>query len=68
MTASIARSYLGGISPESFARFVATRIRSVRWVGEEIRYDRVDLDRWLDEGAPHVASKSDAEWLAEFGK
>lgn len=68
MPAHLACSYLGNISAESFARFVATRIRAVRWPGEGPLYDRADLDRWLDQGAPHVAAKSDAEWLTELEK
>jgi hypothetical protein len=68
MPAHLACSYLGNISAESFARFVATRIRAVRWPGEGPLYDRADLDRWLDQGAPHVGAKSDAEWLAELDK
>jgi hypothetical protein len=68
MPAQMACSYLGNISAESFARFVATRIRAVRWPGEQLLYDRADLDHWLDQGAPQVASKSDAEWLTELDR
>lgn len=68
MPAQMACSYLGDISAESFARVVATRIRAILWPGEQPLYDRADLDRWLDEGAPQGASKSDAEWLAEFDR
>jgi hypothetical protein len=69
MPAHLACAYLGGISNESFARFVATRIRAMRWPGEEPVYDRADLDRWLDVGAPQAAApKSDAEWIAELEK
>lgn len=68
MTAQMAQQYLGNVSAETFARFIATRIRAVRWPGEALLYDRADLDRWLDQGAPHVAPKSDAEWLAKLEK
>lgn len=66
MTAALACSYLGNISAESFARFVASRVRAVRWPGEQLLYDRADLDRWLDEGAPNNPAKSDEAWLAEL--
>lgn len=66
MPAQMACYYLGNISAESFIRFVATRVRAVRWPGEEPLYDRADLDRWLDQGAPQAAPKSDAEWIAEL--
>jgi hypothetical protein len=53
MPAHLTCVYLGSISNESFAQFVATRIRAVRWPGgEEPLYNRADLDRWLDLGAP----------------
>jgi hypothetical protein len=68
MTAAMACAYLGGISAECFARCVATRVRAVRWPGQSFLYDRADLDRWLDEGAPPGTAKSDAEWLAELEK
>lgn len=66
MPAHLACAYLGNISNESFVRFVATRVRAVRWPGEEPLYDRAELDRWLDQGAPQGETKSDAEWLAEL--
>jgi hypothetical protein len=68
MTAALACSYLGGISLESFARFVSPRVRAVRWPGEPSLYHRVDLDRWLDSGAPQGAGRSDADWLADLEK
>jgi hypothetical protein len=68
MNATTACAYLGGISAECFARCVATRVRAVRWPGHSLLYDRADLDRWLDQGAPQGTLKSDAEWLAELEK
>jgi hypothetical protein len=68
MSPSMACAYLGDISAECFARCVATRIRAVRWPGQSLLYDRADLDRWLDEGAPQGAPKSDVDWLAELEK
>ena len=68
MLATTACAYLGDLSPEVFARFVATRIRAVQWPGEPPRYDKKLLDQWVDQGAPHVAPRSDAEWLAELEK
>jgi hypothetical protein len=68
MAVEMACAYLGGISAECFARCIATRVRALRWPGHRLLYDRADLDRWLDEGAPSGAAKSDAEWLAELEK
>lgn len=66
MPVQMACSYLGDISAECFTRVVATRIRAVRWPGEQPLYDRAELDRWLDQGDPEGTSKSQAEWLAEL--
>jgi hypothetical protein len=68
MSARMACAYLGDIPAECFARFVATRVRAVRWPGQSLLYDRADLDRWLDEGAPAGLANSDADWLAELEK
>lgn len=66
MPAHLACAYLGNISAESFGRFVASRIRAVRWPGEPPLYDRSDLDRWLDQGAPQTEAKTDDAWIAEL--
>jgi hypothetical protein len=68
MTAAIACSYLGGISAEAFARFIANRVKAIRWPGEALLYDRADIDRWLDQRAHQGEAKSDADWLAELEK
>jgi hypothetical protein len=68
MSASMACAYLDGISAECFSRYVAPRVRPLRWPGQTLLYDRADLDLWLDDGAPQGAAKSDAEWLAELEK
>jgi hypothetical protein len=68
MTAPTACAYLGGISVECFARYVTPRVRAVRWPGQEALFDRADLDRWLDDGAPQGTAKSDDDWLTELEK
>jgi hypothetical protein len=63
MTIEAACAYLGTIEREQFLRAVAPCLRPVKLQGGPIRFDRHELDAWVDNGGKLRPARTDQDWL-----
>ena len=65
MTIEAACAYLGTIEREQFLEAVAPSLHAVRMPGGLIRFDRRELDSWVDSGGKLDAGRPDEDWLSD---
>lgn len=65
MSVEVACAYLGTIPPEKFLEAVAPSLGAVRLPGGVIRFDRKELDAWVDGGGQLGRPRSDSDWLSD---
>jgi hypothetical protein len=66
MTIEAACAYLGALDREAFIVMVAPSLRGLKLSDGQIRYDRRDLDAWVDSGGNLAPQKTDSDWLREI--
>jgi hypothetical protein len=65
MDIDTACAYLGAVERENFLAAVGPALSPVRLPGGMIRYDRRDLDAWVDGRGLIPPKRSDADWLQD---
>jgi hypothetical protein len=63
MTIEAACAYLGDVEREKFLAAIAPSLLPIKLPDGAVRYDRHDLDRWVDGRGVSKARRSDTEWL-----
>lgn len=63
MAIDVACAYLGDLDQETFLAKVAPSLTPIKVDRLELRYDRVHLDTWVDQGGPGHLKRSDDDWL-----
>jgi hypothetical protein len=66
MSVEIACCYLGAIPREVFFASVAPALHPFRLPGGHLRYDRQDLDMWVNANGSQTLRRSDSDWLREL--
>lgn len=63
MAIDVACAYLGDLDQETFLAKVAPSLTPIKVDRRELRYDRVDLDTWVDRGGIGHLKRTDDDWL-----
>ncbi len=63
MSVDTACAYLGMVAPDSFLEAVAPRLHAIRLPGGVVRFDRKELDAWVDGRGSLPQTRGDADWL-----
>ena len=58
MAVDVACAYLGALDRETFLTTVAPSLNPLKLAGGTIRYDRVDIDSWVDSGTKQPRGQS----------
>lgn len=58
-------AYLDIAEREAFLQCVAPALRPVRIKGSGVRYDRHQIDEWVDARGQLAPARSDEDWLKE---
>ena len=66
MTIDVACAYLGALPREMFLASVATSLRPFRLPGGAIRYDRQELDSWVDARGYTSPRRPNDYWLRKL--
>ena len=66
MTIDVACAYLGALTREMFLASVAPSLRPLRLPGGAIRYDRQELDSWVDALGYTSPRRSNDYWLRKL--
>jgi hypothetical protein len=66
MSVDVACAYLGSIGREAFLSKVAPHLGPPKLIDGTARYDRRDLDAWVDSDGKGLKKRSDADWLQEI--
>lgn len=63
MSVEVACAYLGGMKLEAFVEAVAPRLLAWKLPDGVLRFDRRDLDAWVDNRGDVSPKRSDDDWL-----
>lgn len=66
MNIETACAYLGAVDREKFLASIAPTLQAVKLPDGGIRYDRQDLDAWVDARGQVGRKRSDDEWLYDI--
>jgi len=66
MSVEIACAYLGALDRETFLAKVAPGLQGFRLREKIVRYDRRDIDAWVDAGGDAAQRRTDDDWLKEL--
>jgi hypothetical protein len=67
MNVEAACAYLGDVEREKFLAAIAPSLLPIKLPDGAIRYDRRDLDVWVDGRGVAPPRRSDSEWLKGVG-
>jgi len=67
MSVDIACAYLGGMKVAAFVASVAPRLSAYKMADGVLRFDRRDLDAWVDNRGDVSPKRSDDDWVRSFG-
>ena len=67
MSIEAACAYLGDIGRETFLTEVAPSLRCIKLGGDELKYDRQDLDAWVEGRGVGRLKRTDRDWLRDVG-
>ena len=65
MAVDVACAYLGALDRETFLTTVAPSLNPIKLAGGTLRYDRVDIDSWVDDGTKQPRRR-DEDWLKDI--
>lgn len=59
-------AYLGHLERETFLRVIAPRLKAIRLDDRVVRFDRDELDKWVDSHGRIDQQRSDDDWLKDI--
>lgn len=66
MSVEVACAYLGAICRETFLARIAPSLKPPKLLDGAAKYDRHDIDAWVDGADQNGPKRSDADWLHEI--